>query len=324
MVRPPAQAHQVDLAAAGDGPAHVHGFFHGLDVAGQAPFAVAHIRVAPTDHEHLQAVFQGELDEAVAGAQVKDVVLVDLRRHHQQRLGVLLFAHGLVLHQLQQFIAKHHRAGGGGNGLADLEGVLGDLAGQPVVVHQVIEQMAQAADQAVAAGVEQFLDRQRVEQGIGGRYRIVEQGEGKVRAGAIVIGHAAFVDPAFDLFLPAQVGLQAASVKRIEGPAGVGKTTVGGVGLVQGLTQQHAAQLATQCQCVPGTVYRVTQAVGGDVAQGREQVPAAQTGDRTLGIDECSGCGQGARRWFVSHESTLLRQAVNKSLIPASAPQVPP
>jgi AcrR family transcriptional regulator len=136
-----AGAHQVDLAGAGDRPADVHRFFHRLDVGRQAPFAVAHIGVAPADHERLQAVLERVLDEAVVRAEVENVVLVDLRRHHQQRLGVLLFAHRLVLDQLQQLVAKHHGASGGGDGLADLECLFGDLAGQAVVVQQVIDQV---------------------------------------------------------------------------------------------------------------------------------------------------------------------------------------
>ncbi|MNF70662.1 hypothetical protein D3C84_525780 [compost metagenome] len=273
---------------------------------------MAHVRVAPADHEHLQAVFQGELHKAVVRAQVENVVLVDLRWHHQQGFGVLFFAHGLVLHQLQQLIAKHHGTGGGGNRFADLERVLGDLAGQAVVVHQVIEQMGQATDHAVTAGVEQLLDRQGIEQGVGGRYRVVEQGKDEVRTGAIIVRHAAFIDPAFDLFLPAQVGLETAPVKGVQAPARVGEAIVRRVGVMQGLAQQHSAQLTAQGQRVPGAMHRMAQAVGGNTTQCREQIPAAQTGDRILSIDECSGCGQGARRWFVSHESTLLRQAFNK------------
>ncbi len=101
-------SHQVDFATAGNRPGDVQRFFGRLDVGRQAPLAVPHIRVAPADHEHLQAVFQRVLDEAVGRAQVENVVLVDLWRHDQQRLGVLFFAHGAVLDQLQQFIAKHH------------------------------------------------------------------------------------------------------------------------------------------------------------------------------------------------------------------------
>ncbi|MNV45447.1 hypothetical protein D3C71_1372450 [compost metagenome] len=286
-----AGAHQVDLARAGDRPADVHGFFHRFDVGRQAPFAVAHIRVAPADHEGLQAILERELNEAVVRAQVENVVLVDLWRHHQQRFGILPLAHRLVLDQLQQFVAKHHRTGGGGDGLADLECLFGDLPGQAIVVQQVVHQMADPAHQAVAAGVEDFLDRQRIEQTVGRRHGIVEQGERKVRAGAIVRAHVAVVDPAFDLLLPAQVGLQATTIKRVEGPRRVGETTVLRIGRVQGVTQQHATQLAAQFQGVFSGVHGVAQAMGGNAAQSRNQIPAAQAGNRTLCVDERGGSG---------------------------------
>lgn len=286
-----AGAHQVDLARAGDRPADIHGFFHRLNVSRQTPFAVTYIRIAPTDDEGLQAVLERELDEAVVGAEVENVVLVDLWRHHQQRLGILLFAHRLVLDQLQQFVAKHHGAGGGGDGLTDLECVFGDLPGQPVVVQEVIDQMADPADQAVAAGVEDFLDRQRIEQAVGRRHGIVEQGECEVRAGAVIRVHVAVVDPALDLLLPAQVGLQAAPVKGVEAPRRIVETTVLRVGGVQGVAQQHATQLTTQFQGVPRGMHGVAQAMGGNTAQSRNQITAAQAGNRTLCVDERGGSG---------------------------------
>jgi hypothetical protein len=103
-----AGAHQVDLAGAGDRPAHIQRFFQRRHIGGQAPFTVTHIRIAPADHKGLQAVFQGVLHKAVGRAEIENVVLVDLRRDDQQGLGVLFFAHGLVLDQLQQLVAKHH------------------------------------------------------------------------------------------------------------------------------------------------------------------------------------------------------------------------
>jgi hypothetical protein len=103
-----------------------------------------------------------------------------------------------------------------------------------------------------------------------------------MRAGAIVVAHVAFIDPALDLFLPGQVGLQAAPVERVEAPGRVSEAAVARVGRVQGFAEQHATQLAAQFQGVLRAVHRVAQAVGGDAAQGRNQVPAAQAGDRTV------------------------------------------
>ncbi|MNL08447.1 hypothetical protein D3C87_1291680 [compost metagenome] len=231
---------------------------------------MTHIRVAPADHEGLQAVFQRVLDEAVVGAQVENVVLVDLRRHHQQGLGILLFAHRLVLDQLQQLVAKHHGTGGGGDRLANLECLLGDLPGQAIVVQQIVHQMADATHQAVTAGIEELLDRQWIEQGVGGRYGVVEQGEREVGAGAVVRAHVALVDPALDLFLPAQIGLQATAIKRVETPRRIGEASVLRIGRVQGFAQQHTAKLTAEFEYMSGAVYRIAQAMGGHTAQGRQ------------------------------------------------------
>ncbi|MNN51559.1 hypothetical protein D3C81_1662010 [compost metagenome] len=156
-------------------------------------------------------------------------------------------------------------------------------------MQQIVHQMADAAHHAVTAGIEQFLDRQRVEQGVGGRYGVVEQGEGEVGAGAVVRAHVALVDPAFDLLLPAQIGLQATAIKRVEAPRRVGEASVVRVGRVQGFAQQHATKLTAEFEGMPGAVQWVAQAMGGHTAQGRQQIPATQTGNRTLCIDERGG-----------------------------------
>ncbi|MNI39527.1 hypothetical protein D3C73_937100 [compost metagenome] len=165
------------------------------------------------------------------------------------------------------------------------------MSGQAVVVQEIVDQMTDPAHQAVAAGVEDFLDRQGIEQAVGRRHGIVEQGEREVRAGAVVGVHVAVVDPAFDLLLPAQVGLQAATVKGVEAPRRIVETTVLRVGRVQGFAQQHAAQLTTQFQGVSSGVHGVAQAMGGHTAQSRNQIPAAQAGNRTLCVDERGGSG---------------------------------
>ncbi|MNJ50310.1 hypothetical protein D3C77_455790 [compost metagenome] len=146
-----AGAEQIYVAAAGDGAAGIHGLFQRLDITRQAPFAMTGIGVAPTDNKGLQAVFEGVLDKAVGRAQIEDVELVDLRRDDQQRSSVLFFAHGLVLDQLQQLVAKNHRPRGGGQVATDLERLGVDLARQPIVVAQVVNQMVQASEQAQAA-----------------------------------------------------------------------------------------------------------------------------------------------------------------------------
>ncbi|MNM63787.1 hypothetical protein D3C81_751620 [compost metagenome] len=124
------------------------------------------VGVAPADHEGLQTIFEHVLNEAVGRAQVEDVELVDLRRYHQHRPGVLGFAHRLVLDQFQQFVAKDNGTWGSGQVTTDLERLGIDLARQAVVVAQVIDQVIQASRQAQAAGVEQLFDGCRVEERI--------------------------------------------------------------------------------------------------------------------------------------------------------------
>ena len=192
---------------------------------------MARVWVAPADHEHLQVVLEHVLDEAVVRAQVEDIELVDLRRHHQQRAAVLFFTHRPVLDQLQQLVAKYHGPRGGGQVAAHVEGPLIDLARQAIVVAQVFEQVGQAAHQALATGVEQFLHGQRVEQRVAGGQRIVEQVEQNVGAGPVIVMQLAFVDPLAGLLLPGQVGLQASAVERVQAPCRVAEPVVTRVGL---------------------------------------------------------------------------------------------
>ncbi|MNO88894.1 hypothetical protein D3C76_803620 [compost metagenome] len=299
-----AGAHQVGVAVAADAAAGVERFFQGLHVAGQAPFAVARVGVAPADHEHLQAILEHVLDEAVGRAQVEDVELVDLRGHHQQRPGVLLFAHRLVLDQLQQFVAKHHGTGGRGQVAAHFEGALVDLAWQAVVVAQVIEQMGHAAYKAQATAVEQFLDRQRVEQRVARCQGIVDQVEQEVRTGPVIVVQVAFLDPQAGLLLPGQVGLQTAPVERVLAPCRVVEARIARVRLKRCVTQQHPAQLTTQGQQVMCGVQRVTQALAADIAQRGNQVATAQAEDGVLHVH-----AGGGKRWrsfgrFVFHGNT--------------------
>src|SRR3990167_1723312 len=296
---------QVDVLAGGDRPTDIDGFLDRLHIARQAPLAVRLGRVTPAHHEYLQAVFQCVLDEALVRRQVEDVVLVDLWRHDQQRAQGLLLAHWLVLDQLQQFIAKLHRAGCGGQAAADFEGSLVDLAGQTIVVQQVVEQVAQAFEYAAAASVEQFLERQWVEQGIGGGQGIAEDADDEARASAVVGTHVAFLDPVAQLILPGQVGLQAAPVKRIEFPGRIGKARILRVDLVRRVAEQYSTQLPAQGQYVSGAVNRLAQALHGQAAQGGKHVSGTQASNGALGIHRAGRGRKAACRGLFAYEATL-------------------
>ncbi len=296
-----AGAGQVHAAAAGDLAADLDGLVEGLDIGAQAPFAVLGVGVAPTDDEDLQVVLQGVLDEALFRRQVEDVVLVDLRRHDQQGLGVLALAQRLVLDQFQHLVAEHHRALRGGEVATDLEGGLVHLAGHAAVVHQVFEQVADAIEQADPAGIEQFLYRQWIDQAVAGCHGVGEQGDEEAGAGAIVAVQVAFVDPGEQLLLPRQVGLQGAPVEGIEAPGWILEAGVLWVRLVQGVAQQHLAQLASEGDQVPRTVQRLAQAVDSQAADRRQQVLAAQADDGALCTHELGGHRHATRFLLFSH-----------------------
>ncbi|MDT4825447.1 hypothetical protein FQZ97_587330 [compost metagenome] len=74
-------------------------------------------------------------------------------------------------------------------------------------------------------------------------------------------------------------------------------------GLVRCITQQHATQLATQGQGMPGAVQRLFDALQRQGTQGGEQIPATQGRAGTeFSCHEGGGYRQAARRWFISHE----------------------
>ncbi|KPC03389.1 Uncharacterized protein AC506_1899 [Pseudomonas syringae pv. maculicola str. M6] len=300
-----ASAHQIDLTRAADRPADIHRLLGRLDITGQPPFAMTDIRVAPTDDECRQAVLEGVLHKAVGRAEIEDVVLVDLRWHDQYRSAELLLAHRPVLDQFEHFVTEHHRAGCGRHGPSYLESVLGGLAGQAVVVQQVIGHVAQAFEQAGPAGVEQLFDGLRVEQGIGRGQRVVDQREQKMRAGPVLCGQVAVIDPLPDLMLATEINLQPPAIKRVQAPGRVGEAAVLWVVRIKGFAQQHhAPQLAAQCQSVAGAANRMPPALRSHITQGRKQVSSAHAGYGALRVDKVRrrGRDRGSFRWFFLHE----------------------
>ncbi|MNF72317.1 hypothetical protein D3C84_542890 [compost metagenome] len=165
-----AGAEDVEVLAAGDLEDHVDGFLQGIDVGGETPLALCLGRVAPADDEGLQLAAQAEARQALLRRQVEDVELVDLRRHHQQRALMDALGDGFVLDQFQHVVAEHHGAFGRGEVLADLEGIHVHLAGHAAVVHQVLRQVGEAVQQALAAGLEEAFHGSRVGHAVGGRH----------------------------------------------------------------------------------------------------------------------------------------------------------
>ena len=75
----------------------------------------AFIGIAPADHKGTVTLAHCITNERVVGLQVKNVKLVDTRRHQQKWFFVNLGRERFVLNQLKIFIFKNHSAFGGGH-----------------------------------------------------------------------------------------------------------------------------------------------------------------------------------------------------------------
>ena len=80
-----AGAQHVHLRRTRDFARHAHRVFERQHVGLQTPGRFAGARVEPADHVDREALLHQELDQAAAWRQIPDVVLVDLRRHDEQR-----------------------------------------------------------------------------------------------------------------------------------------------------------------------------------------------------------------------------------------------
>src|SRR5258708_36277438 len=99
-----ASAGKADGAAAGDGANDVHGQDGRFYVAVEAPIGFRLRRVAPAQHEHLQAGPDEVANEAFIRLQVEHIELVDLGRDEEHR--PLAHSGGLrrVLNQLEPIV----------------------------------------------------------------------------------------------------------------------------------------------------------------------------------------------------------------------------
>ena len=110
------------------------------------------VGVHPRDDEHRHPLLDRPLDQRVLFAQVEDVVLVDPRRHDEQRPLRHLLRRRLVLDQLHQVVLEDDLAGRGRDVDAELEGLgVGhrdlELA---VAALDVVEQVVEALDEVLA------------------------------------------------------------------------------------------------------------------------------------------------------------------------------
>ena len=86
--------------------------------------------------------------------------------------------------------------------------------------------MAEAVQQALAAGLEEALDRRRVAQAVGRRHRLGQQVDDELATTDVLRRQVAVADPAVQLLAPGQVGLHVALVQRILAPGRIGKASV--------------------------------------------------------------------------------------------------
>ena len=252
----------IHILAARNRRDHIHCFLERLDISRQAPFALGLGGVAPTDDKGLLAIAQAEARQAFIRAQVEDVELVDLRRHHQQRAFVYLFGDGLVLDQLQYIVAKHHRAFAGAQGLADFKGAHVDLAGHTAVVHHVLGQVGKAVEQAFAAGFKEAFDRRRVGRAVGGGHGFGHQVDHEVAAADVLCRQVAVVDPVVKFLAPRQVSLQITFVERVLAPGRVVEATVVALGHQCGFAEHHILQFNAKVGDVLDAVQRLLDGLG--------------------------------------------------------------
>ena len=148
----------------GDPPGGVHRLQDRGDVRVHSPVRVPGIRVPPGDHEHLLALPDEVFDQAAARRQVQRVVLVDRRRHDQQRDLPDLVGRRRVLDQLEHLGPQHHGAGGGGDVPSHLESGGVHHRRDMRCARHVSQQVSAAPQQAQAGGVDRGLRRRRVQQ----------------------------------------------------------------------------------------------------------------------------------------------------------------
>ena len=227
--RHPAQAgaHDVHVRRAGDLADHVDGVDRGLHVGVEVPVALLLGRVAPAHSVHLDPLLEQVLVHAAARREVKRVVLVHLRRHHQHRALVDRLGLRRVLDQLEHLVAVDDRAGGGRQVLADGERLAVDHRRHPVVVPQVADPVGQPAADAAAAGVVQALDGRGVSgEEVGRRQGLPEQDRPEAQPLDALAGQAQVVEIALHRGAPGEVALHGRPEQGVLLPGRVGEALV--------------------------------------------------------------------------------------------------
>ena len=271
-----AKAQRIDLVSARDALHHVDGC-HGAVFHIVVPGFVGQVfvRIAPAHHKGAVPLLHSVADEGVVRLQIKDVELVDARRHQQKGPFVHLGGEGLVFEQLEQLVLIHHRTLGGGHVAAHLEQAL--VGHRHMALANVVQQVLHALGNALTLGLDGFFLRlgvegQKVARGHGGHPLL----HAKADAGTGFFVALYGIGQAHQRAGVEQVGGRRKSSHGVGGPAVAAETAVFHLGralqalrpqrlrllevlLLQGLQlggrqlhRRHLARGATQVQVLEG------------------------------------------------------------------------
>ncbi|OIQ66075.1 hypothetical protein GALL_523610 [mine drainage metagenome] len=195
----------------GDVAHHLHRPDHTiLHIIVPGQVSQAGVRVAPGHDESAMPLLHRKTHQRVVGLQVEDVVLVDRRRHEQQRPRMHFRGERPIVDELEQRVLEHHIALGGRDIAPDLEDRLVRLG--HAALFQVIEPVLHAEAQTLPLCLHRLVQR------LG-----VEREEVRRRGGVhpLLDGEAQLLPHRF-------VGLHA--VGQIEHGAGAEQVKAGGIG----------------------------------------------------------------------------------------------
>ena len=239
------------------------------------------------------------LEHAAAGRQIGDVVLVDRRWDHQQRVLVHRGCGGLVLDELINIGAGHHRSRRRRDVLADRERVGLHHRRDAGRRGHIGNEGTEAPEETQAAAVDGRLPRDRADQRVvarrGGGNKIgqhefqalvvppVQPGVGEQLLGGLAEG---------------QVGLNGPLQQRILHPGGIGEPAVAARRSDRRTACRDSGELGSQQAGAPGHGTRTEGQVGHVVHGAGIRPEPAQRAESSVGREQIqrAGCIQLARR----------------------------
>ncbi len=285
-----AGAHERGLLAPGDLRGRLHGVEYGLPVGVEVPLCVPGVRVAPGDHEHLQAAADQILGQAPPGREVHHVELVDRRRHDHHRHLPDRCRDRAVLDQLEHRGPQDHRPGRDGQVDPHLERVRRDHRRHPRPGRHVREEMPQPRDGAATAGVDGGLQRCRVQQRVVARgQRVNEIGDDEADAFGVGPVQSGLGYHALGGLRGGQVRLHRPAQQRVARPSRVGEAAVAPGRLHLRGADGDAGQLASQPAPPPGHQPGPVGQRRGQAQAGAARVHAALHADGRVGEQQVQG-----------------------------------